>query len=87
VVHVSLSEACRHLCGTHPQTGQVGVGRSSAMWAWGTVPLCKRGGTGVRFHHVGRGMGAGQSSEHWRWLGTRRSMWDAMEARGVGAAS
>jgi hypothetical protein len=62
VVHVPAPEACRHLQGTHPQTGQVGVGRGSAMWARGQSSAVRtpdgRGGAVLPW---------GERAGRWRW--------------------
>jgi hypothetical protein len=77
VVHVPEPEACRHLQGTHPQAGQVGVGRGSAMWAGVGVPPCGRGmGVGVRFSHGGSGPDAGDGRERHVGCDAGIAVWD-----------
>ena len=57
-------------------------------WTLGVVLPCRREmGVGARFCRVVHGMGVGRGSGLWRWMGTGRSAWDAMRARGVGAMS
>jgi hypothetical protein len=63
---------CRRLRPTDTSTACI---HKQGRWAQGVVPLC------------GRVMGAGRGSRLWRWLGTGRSTWDVMRARGAGGVS